>query len=89
MDLIDRKAILEKAWDVPFDGKHIQVVDIGDILDAPSIQPERKTGKWEPIRGQRSVFKCNICGHFLDFDGVNAGRGSANFCPNCGAKMEG
>lgn len=24
----------------------------------------------------------------LDFRGVNAGRGSANYCPNCGARME-
>ena len=34
------------------------------------------------------VVKCSHCGNFLDIDGVNAGRGNANFCPNCGAKMD-
>lgn len=35
------------------------------------------------------VVKCSHCGNILDMDGVNAGRGDANFCPNCGAKMDG
>lgn len=47
---------------------------------------ERKTGKW--IRVDSNTFKCSNCGNFLNFHGVNAGRGDANYCPNCGAKME-
>ena len=57
------------------------------------VQP--KKGKWiteydswgglfKTVRAH----KCSICNHYLDFDGVNAGRGDANYCPNCGAKME-
>ena len=45
-------------------------------------------GKWKKIGVWGRVYRCNQCGNFLDFDGVNAGRGSANFCPNCGAKMD-
>lgn len=37
---------------------------------------------------KREIFKCSNCGNFLDFSGVNAGRGDANYCPNCGAKMD-
>ena len=33
------------------------------------------------------MYKCSRCGNTLDMDGVNAGRGDANYCPNCGAKM--
>ena len=33
------------------------------------------------------IFKCSNCGNYLDFRGVNAGRGAANYCPTCGAKM--
>lgn len=33
------------------------------------------------------IFKCSNCGNYLYFGGVNAGRGAANYCPNCGAKM--
>ena len=46
-------------------------------------------GKWKKIGAWGRVYRCNQCGNFLDFDGVNAGRGGANFCPNCGAKMNG
>ena len=46
-------------------------------------------GKWKKIGVWGRVYRCNQCGNFLDFDGVNAGRGGANFCPNCGAKMDG
>ena len=45
-------------------------------------------GKWKKIGVWGRVYRCNQCGNFLDFDGVNAGRGDANFCPNCGAKMD-
>lgn len=44
-------------------------------------------GHWLKDRG--SIYKCSNCRNILDFDGVNAGRGDANYCPNCGAKMEG
>lgn len=44
--------------------------------------------KYEKMFYPQRTFKCSVCGNYLDFDGVNAGRGSANFCPNCGAKMD-
>ena len=59
------------------------------ISTLPSAQPERKKGKWVKIGHWGRSYKCNQCGNYLDFDGVNAGRGSANFCPNCGADMRG
>lgn len=36
----------------------------------------------------KDVVRCSKCGNTLDMDGVNAGRGDANFCPNCGKKMK-
>lgn len=59
-----------------------------DLMDAPIIEAEPiRHGRWISESQQR-VFKCSVCGNYLDFDGVNVGRGSANFCPNCGAKMD-
>lgn len=55
----------------------------------PSAQPERKTGHWIKTARWGRVYYCDQCRNYLDFDGVNAGRGSANFCPNCGADMRG
>ena len=56
--------------------------------DIPTVDAEPiRHGRWISERRQR-VFKCSVCGNYLDFDGVNGGRGSANYCPNCGAKMD-
>ena len=37
MRLIDADALLEKSWDVDCRVGYVQVVDVGDILDAPTI----------------------------------------------------
>ena len=52
-------------------------------------EPERKNGEWIKVGHWGRSYKCNQCGNYLDFDGVNAGRGDANFCPNCGTDMRG
>ena len=45
-----------------------------------------KKGEWKHS-GWKEVYACSVCGNFLDFSGVNAGRGDTNYCPNCGADM--
>lgn len=60
---------------------------LDEIEDLPSAQPERKTGHWIKAARWGRVYYCDQCRNYLDFDGVNAGRGSANYCPNCDAKM--
>lgn len=61
-----------------------------EVKKAVSPQPRRghwinaKVGKLFPSNDS----KCSECGNILDFNGVNCGRGDANYCPNCGAKME-
>lgn len=65
------------------------VVNCDDAINAiatlPPIEPKR--GKWIKTARWGRVYYCNQCRNYLNFDGVNAGRGSTNFCPNCGAKM--
>ena len=59
---------------------------IHKVIDAlPPAEPKR--GKWIKTARWGRVYYCNQCRNYLDFDGVNAGRGSTNFCPNCGADM--
>lgn len=57
-----------------------------------ALEQESKTGHWVRLETRRFFrshdFKCSECGNTLDFDGVNCGRGDANYCPNCGAKMQ-
>lgn len=37
---------------------------------------------------KKHLIKCSLCNNSLDLYAVNGGRGDANFCPNCGARME-
>ena len=61
---------------------------INDVKHAPTIEPERKKGKWIPQDLNKSygmistaVYyypKCSVCGWNENY---------TNFCPNCGADM--
>lgn len=54
-DCISRKALLDKAWDVPYYGKYIQVVDVGDIEELPSVTPAHKQEPCEDAISRREV----------------------------------
>lgn len=45
---------------------------------------ERKKGKWNRLRSD--TFHCKFCGTTFT---VTQGENNMNFCPNCGARMEG
>lgn len=55
-------------------------------IPAADVEPVRN-GKWI-IKGKH-IYQCNRCGNYLDIRGLNGGRGDANYCPNCGARMDG
>ena len=46
-------------------------------------------GEWIKMDKRGNNVRCSKCGNTLDLRGVNAGRGDANYCPNCGAYMRG
>ena len=62
---------------------------IENIKALPSVEPERKTGKWiehkrveETYQGYLvSNYECDQCHEWV--------MNQSNYCPNCGAKMEG
>lgn len=49
------------------------------------IEKKMTYGHWV-YEGNVYVAKCSVCGNYLDMRGVGS---KANFCPHCGAKMEG
>lgn len=54
------------------------------IKALPPVTPTHKKGKWEyDAYKDKSGGHCNRCGHFLRYGE------KTNFCPDCGAKMEG
>ena len=77
----------EQAIDALYSVDEYNSRSVKAIKQLPPIQPKR--GKWIKTARWGRVYYCDQCRNYLDFDGVNAGRGSTNFCPNCGADMRG
>ena len=77
------------------DGEHTPIGIIGAYLDGyeKGLESRENKGEWISAKVGKlfpsNDYKCSICGNILNFDGVNCGRGDANFCPNCGADMRG
>lgn len=64
------------------------------LEDLPSVQPERKKGKWEvqPSAGEDRPFiwwKCSECGHVIFSETERDRREFHAFCGRCGADMRG
>lgn len=58
------------------------------ISDLPPVTPKQKTGKWKIVQvlhGEWEGTKKYAC----DKCGEKVGVFKSNYCPNCGAKMEG
>lgn len=82
MRLVDANALLEKAWDANTRIGYVQVVDVGDIIDAPTIDPV-KHGKWIKQNPMVDTEECSECGYNIlgeEFE--------TPFCPWCGSKMD-
>lgn len=43
---------------------------------------EVKHGEWITLEAEIGLYSCSLCGH-------NILRAKCNYCPNCGAKMDG
>ena len=66
---------------------------IEQIIDEqPTIEPERKTGRWIPSDSELEI-KCNKCGkdfrEYVDSPDYIYLVERPKFCPNCGADMRG
>ena len=58
-----------------------------DVYDAPTIEPERKTGQWLPDnRPGGGFWVCSCCKFPSEAFAANV---LYKFCPNCGAYMGG
>ena len=82
-DLIDREAILKKAFTAP--GYFSGLVSAWDIVNAPTITPESlaRHGRW--IYGTVRGARVPICSECRRDTGTSY---TYDYCPNCGAKMD-
>ena len=98
MRLIDADAAIDTLKELTANGTNKGMVFGEDAVHRiemlPTVQPERKTGRW--IYGESEVgndgYYCSECGNFVPWiyeeSAMNFIR-EYKFCPNCGAKMEG
>ena len=83
-EYIDRKLLLEKAWDADTRAGYVQVVDVGDILDMPAADVAPVVhARWigDGLKGNWCY--CSNCKKAASFFMIS------DYCPNCGAKMDG
>ena len=84
---VNKDIICAKMMYCNFRSPNMTVSDfINNELPTADVQPVKR-GKW--LHDRKTQWKCSECGNFLDFDGLNCGRGSAFYCPNFGADMRG
>ena len=91
-DLISRQAVIDAMVKYVADGYAESPNDFEGYMEIakelPSAQPERKRGKWIEYDTFSIISgRCSVCGweaHLYEDDVVGM-----NYCPNCGAKMDG
>lgn len=97
-DLIDRQKAIRNICNedchqpIPCKWKCIAIEELEAL---PSVQPERKKGKW--IYGEHDVamcdgYRCDNCGFFVPWDYQHKFIDfikDYNYCPSCGADMRG
>lgn len=82
MRLVDADALI--AWtDNYYDSEKFTIAHfVNMIKDMPTIEPERKTGKWVLVTdGNGQHFICDHCGEWRYHQ-------NQKFCGECGAKIE-
>ena len=94
-DLISRKALLEKAWEADTQCGYVQVVDVGDIEDAPAVDAAPVVhGRWVAMHYEGGILdganceRCSNCGWDRFFDEPEI-KSVFRYCPKCGALMDG
>lgn len=99
-DLIERKEAIEAIKKYGKDAisagrrKLDQVDDIAAISRMIAAMPAVDAvpvvhGRWIPRKGKWFVyFQCSVCGEKISYPSAD-GKALTNYCPNCGAKMNG
>ena len=88
-DCVIRQAVIDALMELLDRPNHAEFLYMDEICRAlnhlPSVEPERKTGKWVHMVGW---WECNQChAEYTDMP-TCMGKVIYEYCPNCGARME-
>lgn len=92
-DLISRAELL-KAMEINIDDAPLYIKATVDqtIGEAPAVDAVPVwRGKWEEVEDSPGEchWKCSACGNEWYFEAGGPVENGSNYCPNCGAKMDG
>ena len=90
--LISQQAAIDTLKELTANGTNKGMVFGEDAVHRiemlPSVQPERKTGRWIPVTNGRGGHQCDRCGSYAP--SYQSGKEwLSNFCPECNADMRG
>lgn len=92
IDLISREAALNcfHAWVDKYGDVYTpdEMPEYQAIEALPSVQPERKRGRWIPVTNGRGGHECSLC-HTYAPSFQTGDEWLTDYCPNCGADMRG
>lgn len=89
MRLIDADALYEREFARLREGEVLEYFEPMDIDSMPTVE-ERKTGHWQSdVVVMRMVYTCSVCGERSLYEEGDYDPVLSNYCPFCGAKMEG
>lgn len=82
ISVLDKNSIFQKVTNA--EGKNtIEIINEQPTIDAvPVVHGKNLKAEWP------SLFECSVC-HWECWDSVPCDSEIFNFCPNCGAKMDG
>lgn len=82
-DLISRQDAIDAIKAIPDLSIYAYCSFLEMLTKLPSAQPERKKGKW--TLNKDGNWACPFC----EFDPYHDEMNGMNYCPNCGARLEG
>ena len=88
-EYVERNALLAKINENPAEGNGERCAQILEaILEAPTADVEPvKHGHWKHVAGMNS--KCSECDRYFPVSEFDKRPFDVNYCPCCGAKMDG
>lgn len=72
-----------KGYDAALGRALIAVREAPPAADVQSVEH----GKWKNVAGMNS--KCSVCSHYFPVTEFDSRPFDINYCPNCGARMDG
>lgn len=86
--MTDREKLIKIVADATKGVARYRVSQIVDKLIAADVVGVRH-GEWKPAGTFDDFAKCSVCGLIDHSLNEVYSRGTYNYCPNCGAKMDG